>query len=32
MQGCHNSDKPIAVVPELKNKKYVKNSKATYDH
>ena len=29
-QGCHNRGKPIVVVPELK--KYVKNSKATYDN
>ena len=28
-QGGHNSDKPIAIVPELK--KYRKDSKATYD-
>ena len=30
-QGCHDSGRPITVVPELK-KKYVKSSKATYDN
>ena len=29
-QGYHNSGEPITVVPELK--RYVRNSKATYDN